>query len=255
MPGKTTKPKIAIYSLTSCEGCQFALFDLGEKFLDFLKRVELAQFRLFKEEDKKYKIYDIVFVEGSPITKENLGLLKRLRECSRVLVVLGNCAAHGGVPELKAYQKGRGKALCYVYKNPETIDNLEIQEVGKIVKADFTIPGCPITGEEFLNFAQDLISGKIPNTPQRPVCFECQHSGYKCLLQAGKMCFGPITIGGCKAVCLKSQMPCWGCRGLLEQANIKNFLKLIDKQFSLKEFERTMEIFGIRDSFCEKYKS
>lgn len=247
------KPKIAIYSLTSCEGCQFALFDLGRRFLDFLKRVGLAEFRLFEEEEEKYALYDIVFVEGSPITKENLGLLKKIRERAKILVVLGNCAALGGIPELKAYQKRKRKALCYVYDKPKTIDNLEIQELDKIVKVDFTIPGCPIDGDEFLNLACDLINGKIPKIPQKPVCFECQRNGNECLLQKGILCLGPITLGGCNAVCLNSKMPCWACRGLLEKTNIDNFLRLVIDKFSVEELERALEIFGVRDDFCERY--
>ncbi|KKP81110.1 MAG: hypothetical protein UR82_C0072G0007, partial [Candidatus Moranbacteria bacterium GW2011_GWF1_35_5] len=35
------KPKIAIVALTSCEGCQFALLDLGEKFLELVEKVEM----------------------------------------------------------------------------------------------------------------------------------------------------------------------------------------------------------------------
>lgn len=248
------KPTIAIYSLTSCEGCQFTLFDLGEKFLDFLKKVELAEFRLFEEEKDKGEIYDIVFVEGSPITRENLELLKKIRERAKILVVLGNCAALGGIPELKAYQKRKRKALCYVYKKPKTIDNLEIKEVNKIVGVDFIVPGCPINGEEFLALAYDLISGKIPKIPERPVCFECQRNGNECLLQKGKLCLGPIILGGCNAVCLNSKMPCWGCRGLLDKANVNNYLKLVGRKFSIEEFERALEIFGVRDGFCEKFR-
>lgn len=248
---------MAIYSLTSCEGCQFALLDLGERFLNFLKKVELVEFRLFEEEDERNKTYDIVFVEGSPITNENLRDLKKIRERAKILVVLGNCAALGGIPELKAYQNRKRNALCYVYKEPKKIDNLEIQEIDKIVKVDFAIPGCPINGEEFLNLAGDLVAGKIPKIPSRPVCFECQRNGNKCLLRLDgkrKLCLGPIVLGGCGAVCLNSKMPCWGCRGLLEKANINNYLKLVADKFSIEEFERALEIFGVRDDFCERYR-
>jgi len=45
------KQKIAIVSLTSCEGCQFALLDLGQKFLDLMNEVEMVDFRLLEDEE------------------------------------------------------------------------------------------------------------------------------------------------------------------------------------------------------------
>jgi len=146
----TKKPKIAIVSLTACEGCQVALLDLGKSFFDFLKKVELVDFALIEEQPfplprgkaGKNKI-DIVFVEGNPITKQDLELLKKIRRLSKILVVLGNCAALGGIPEMKNYQ-GKEKTIRYIYKNLKNIVNPDIKEIDNFVKVDFTIPGCPI---------------------------------------------------------------------------------------------------------------
>jgi F420-non-reducing hydrogenase small subunit len=35
----------------------------------------------------------------------------------------------------------------------------------------------------------------------------------KCLLAQGFPCLGPVTRGGCKALCVKGGMPCTGCFG------------------------------------------
>ncbi len=257
MPSK--KPRVAIVSLTSCEGCQFALFDLGEKFLNFLKRVKIEEFRLIEdeigieEEIKKNKSvpkdkiqYDFSFVEGSPITEEDLKILKELRIRSKKLIVLGNCAALGGIPEIKNYQN-KEKTIRYVYKNLEGIANPEIKEIDNFVKVDLTIPGCPIDGEEFLRIANDLLVGKLVKIPQRPVCYECQLKEYECLLQKKELCLGPIILGGCQAICLKSKMSCFGCRGILAGAKSEKLLNLIKKQRSKEDLEETLEIFGIKD--------
>src|SRR5512135_2213861 len=95
---KAAKPKIAIVSLTSCEGCQFALLDLGQRFLDFAGKVEMMDFRLIEDEEDLGLKLDIGIVEGNPVTKENVKTLLALRKRSKLLVVLGNCAAMGGVP-------------------------------------------------------------------------------------------------------------------------------------------------------------
>ena len=102
------KPKVAIVSLTSCEGCQFALLDLGQKFLDFANSVEMVDFRLIEDEEDKGEKLDLILVEGNPVTKDNIKTLKNARKRSKLLVALGNCAAMGGVPEIKNYHEKQG---------------------------------------------------------------------------------------------------------------------------------------------------
>ncbi len=175
------KSKVAIVSLTCCEGCEFAILDLGKRFLELAKNLEVKNFRLIEEDahmsDEKY---DIVFVEGSPITKENLAKLKSLRERARILIGLGNCAVMGGIHQIKNWGDKK-KIAKTVYKNPQSLDNPEIKRLDEVVKVDFVIPGCPINAEDFVVVVNNLLAGKKLRNPERPVCFECQTNGYECL--------------------------------------------------------------------------
>ena len=242
------KPKVAFFSLTSDEGCQFTLLDLGERFFNFLKKVELIDFSLIEETPFPQGVnIDISFVEGSPIAENEVSLLKKIREESKLLVVIGNCAALGGVPKIKNYQD-REKTIRYIYKDIKGIPNPEIKRVADFVKVDFTIPGCPINGEEFLKFAEDLIRGKIPEPCQSPVCSECPKRGKKeCFLAQKKICFGLITQAGCNAVCTRGELQCFGCRGLIKGAKVKNLMELLKKFEGEKEVEEKLEIFGLKD--------
>jgi coenzyme F420-reducing hydrogenase gamma subunit len=143
---ETRKPKIAIVSLTSCEGCQFVLLDLGERFLELANQVEMVDFRLIEDEEDPGMGLDLVLVEGNPVTKENENLLKKLRKRAKLLVALGNCAAMGGIPEIKNYHE-KANTIKHVYKYIHGISNPEIKELDNFVKVDFTFPGCPINGE------------------------------------------------------------------------------------------------------------
>ncbi len=250
------KPKIAFFSLTSCEGCQFVLIDLGEKFFNLLKKVKLIDFSLIEEipfPKGKVKI-DVSFVEGLPIKKEEVRLLKKIRKESKILVAIGNCAALGGIPEMKNYQ-GKERTIRYIYKRLDGILNPEIKEIDNFVKVDFVISGCPINGEEFLKFAKDLIKGKIPKISQKPICSECPHQGKKtCFLKKREPCLGPITLRGCGAVCPKNSQLCYGCRGILKGINPKGFLETLKKFKKPEEIEDNLEIFGIKDNI-EKLKA
>jgi sulfhydrogenase subunit delta len=245
------KPKIAIISLTSCEGCQFALLDLGQRFLDFANSVDMIDFRLVEDEEDPGVSLDLVFVEGNPVTQENIQTLKEARKRSKILVALGNCAAMGGVPEIKNYQK-ESSTIKHVYKYIQGISNPEIKEIDNFVKVDFTFPGCPINAEEFLKYAPELLAGKIPTIPDSPVCVECKKKGNRCLLLDKKPCFGPMILGGCDAVCPSSRMMCQGCRGLRPTGNVKAMRATLKNMMTDEEFENVTEIYGLRDDIEEK---
>jgi sulfhydrogenase subunit delta len=248
---KTKKPKIAIVSLTSCEGCQFALLDLGQRFLDFTNSVEMVDFRLIEDEEDKGAQLDLVLVEGNPVTKDNVKTLLQARRRSKILAALGNCAAMGGIPEIKNYQE-KNNTIKHVYKYIQGISNPEIKEIDNFVKVDFSFPGCPINAEEFLKYVPELLRGKIPIIPDQPVCMECKKAGNRCLLLDKKPCFGPMILGGCNAVCPSSKMMCQGCRGLRPNGNIQAMRATLKNMMADEEFENISEIYGLRDDIEEK---
>ncbi|PIR58151.1 MAG: cytochrome B, partial [Parcubacteria group bacterium CG10_big_fil_rev_8_21_14_0_10_38_31] len=61
-----SKPKIAIYDFTDCEGCEVKLVSIKEKLLDLEKRFNIVNWRLGQErfEDGPY---DITIIEGTPV--------------------------------------------------------------------------------------------------------------------------------------------------------------------------------------------
>jgi len=252
MSKKNKKPKVAIVGLTCCEGCEFAIMDLGQRFLDLTKYIDLVEFRMIKEDPPKTGPYDICFIEGSAVTKENVKTLKELRRVSKMLVVLGNCAHTGGVHRMKNWV-GRIRAIGQVYEQPKGIDNPPVFPIADMAKVDFIIPGCPVNAEEFLMILKQILAGKEPFIPQNPVCYECQIKGYECLLQKGELCCGPITLGGCQAVCLKASQSCWGCRGLIEEPDVDKFVKnCFMTGHTIGEITRVLEVFGVKDDWADQ---
>jgi sulfhydrogenase subunit delta len=256
---KTQKQKIAIVSLTSCEGCQFALLDQGKKFLDLMDSVEMVDFRLLEDEKDNEEKLDIGFVEGNPMTEANKKTLLELRKRSKLLIVVGNCAAMGGVPEIKNY-RSKKQIAKHVYKYIQGIENAKVQEIDNFVKVDFTFPGCPITAEEFLEYFPVLLesasTGKsLPEIADKPVCVECKKKGNRCLLLDKKPCFGPMILGGCDAVCPTARMMCQGCRGLRKTGNVKAMRATLKNMMSDEEFENITEIYGLRDDIEAREKA
>lgn len=223
------------------------MLDLGKKFFDFLKKVDLSDLELIEDDPEPKGKIDIAFVEGSPITEEDILKLKRARKRSKILVAMGNCAALGGIPEMKKYEP-KEKTIRFLYKKLRTAANPEIKEINDFVKVDLAIPGCPITGSEFLRLAGELIKGIIPEITQSPVCAECSYRATpECFLVKKEICFGPITLAGCGAICPKAGRPCLACRGFLKKTNAKAFISGLEKFKSREEIDDDLEIFGLKD--------
>lgn len=261
MSKKIQKPIVGIVSLTSCEGCQFAILDLGNEFLELMKDVEIVQFRLMEEKVLVTPKMDICFVEGSAITKADEKTIKELRSQTKLLVALGNCAALGGVHQIKNYHQPQ-EMINEIYFHGGKLDNPEILDLKDIVQVDYMIPGCPINNVEFLKLIYSLLKGINFRIPPRPVCEECQIKGYACVLMQekskdgrGDMCFGPIIQGGCGAICLKSKMPCQGCRGFYKGAQIENHLRHLENMgYSKENINHQLEIYGLRNDVEELLK-
>jgi sulfhydrogenase subunit delta len=49
-------------------------------------------------------------------------------------------------------------------------------------------------------------------------------------LLEGKECLGPITVAGCDALCPSNNVACYGCRGPLNDANIKQYKAIAKEQ-------------------------
>jgi sulfhydrogenase subunit delta len=244
------KPKIAIYDLTDCEGCEVEIVSLREKLLDLEKQIDIVDWRLGQER-KEDEPFLLSIVEGTPITQEEINLLKDLRKRSKHLFAFGACACLAGIPGI-VEKKDRGKFYKETYGEkykPKGIDALPLQSY---VKVDFFIHGCPVNPEEIVRILQELLSGKNPSYRPYSVCFECKVAGNECRIISGLPCLGPITQGGCNAICISGGSPCYGCFGIREDANIDGLREILKNITDEKEIKRYFTMFFNKQSELQK---
>ncbi len=220
------KIKVGILTLTSCFGCSFNLLTMKE-LPEILEILEIRKSTLLVEEEADS--FEILFVEGAVSTKKEEELLKSYREKAKVLVALGSCATNGNILMLRNEIKD---ADLLVYG--EKLIDSDVKPVDEVVKVDYYLPGCPFSEKELLEFLNCYIEGVPFRLKAQPVCFTCRKYRKTCFLSQGVFCMGSITRDGCEAICTRNNMPCWGCRGVFEGANIKAFLKLAER-FGKKE--------------------
>ena len=220
-----TKPKIAFFSFTSCEGCQLIVLTLEEKLLELLEHVDIVAFREAMSERRDD--YDIAFVEGSITRQSEIPQLEEIRKRAKILVAMGACATTGGVNYLKNYLDME-QVKRIVYKEcADKFDTIPTRTLEEVVKVDYRIEGCPIDRDEFVEVTKSLLLGRKPRIPTYPVCVECKLRENVCVLDLGLFCLGPVTRAGCKAICPTYGSGCEGCRGLIDDPNTSAHLNVL----------------------------
>ncbi len=201
--------RIGLYCLSSCEGCIVQVLNLEEKLLEIMEHVDIVECRVLGI--KGEEVVDVAFVEGFVASEEDEKRLMSIRERARILVAMGDCACSGGRFIMKDFDDSGIRA-----------DPLE-----KIVRVDYYLWGCPIDREEFFLLVRNILHDRKTQETSKTVCSECILYERRCLLDRGILCLGPITRGGCGALCPRNDRDCFGCRGLSDDANIKAFIEIL----------------------------
>ena len=99
--------------------------------------------------------------------------MRELRANAKILVAVGACAINGGLPALRN-KIDVNDILTRVYRDPRTgepcVPNSPelplpldmVYPVNEIVRVDYSLPGCPPSGDAIWKFVTDLIFGRMP---------------------------------------------------------------------------------------------
>jgi len=241
-----TKPRVGIFSLTCCEGCQIEILNLEDQLLDIVSLLDIKSFRLGQSNNVLEKM-DVAFLEGSVSTEEDLERTKEIRKHADVLIALGTCACTGGVQAVKNFGKKKDiEKSQFGDKQPVDIVAIAPSALSEHVDIDMEIKGCPIDNREFVEVLKHLLQGIKPYQREWPVCVECKKNENPCLLDSGYICMGPITYSGCDSVCPSNSLYCIGCRGVMHDSNVESFTKnLIERGHKKSEIKQALQtIYG-----------
>jgi len=217
--------KVAVFALTSCEGCSLMILNLEDVMLDVLGAIEFVNFR--EAVDERRDEYDVAFIDGAVTRESEAEELRAIRERARVLIPIGACAVQGGLYALRDRFEP-GYPAMYVYGDAaERFDSLEVRPVEHYVSVDHRVYGCPIDKREFIEVLRSVLIGRTPFIPDYPVCNECRTSENVCVFDKGKDCMGPVTRAGCGAICPGRSTGCSGCRGLVSEPHIASHREIL----------------------------
>lgn len=172
------RPRIATVWMDGCSGCHMSFLDQDEALLDLFSRVDLVYSPLV--DTKTYPEHvDVVLIEGSVSSTEDLHRLLRIRARSRLLIALGDCAITTNVPGMRNRFTVED-VLSASYgptdaTRPDAATGVPAllprsQPLHAYVKVDFFIPGCPPPARTIGYVLSELLDGRLPD-PSRLVPF------------------------------------------------------------------------------------
>jgi coenzyme F420-reducing hydrogenase gamma subunit len=225
------RPTVGIFGLTGCAGDQLALLNCVDELLALIDRLDVRDFLMAASGNDVEARLDVALVEGAVLSRRDEDTLRAIRARSGVLVALGTCAMHGGIPVM---DRGRDRAalLRAVYgERGLAYDALPARALHEVVPVDLAVPGCPVEKGELLAALGHVLRGDPPLPRDQPVCVECRIRENGCLLdRPSGFCLGPLTPGGCDARCPSLGIGCVGCRGPLADANHASALALYEER-------------------------
>ena len=166
------KVRLATVWLDGCAGCHMSFLDIDEAILNVARRVEVVYGPLVDAQEFP-KFVDVTLVEGGVSSQEDLEKIRNIRQRSRLVVSLGDCAVAGNIAAMRNQTPAR-KLLERVYvegasERPgvptDGVPTLLRQAVPlhEVVKVDLHVPGCPPKPNAILLALSELLEGRKPD--------------------------------------------------------------------------------------------
>ena len=237
--------KVAEEWLNACSGCEICILDMGERLLEILEYLEFVHIPVLmdhkyygqtgKEKHLSIPKADVGIISGGIRNQEHLEVALTMREQCEVIIALGTCATHGGIPALgNSWTSEEILERCYHTQSTDQVqaypDNgipglLErTYALDEKIKVDMYMPGCAPHPDQVYTAIMAVAQDVVPELTGFSVCDTCpthregkgalkrlhrflQNVHYtapdqpldemRCLLEQGILCMGPVTRAGC----------------------------------------------------------
>lgn len=168
------KIRLATLWLDGCSGCHMSILDMDEKLVEIAEYVDVV-YSPYVDTKEFPRNVDLTIVEGALSTDHDIELIQKIRQNSKLILALGDCAITGNISAMKnlfgseAVLQRSYFELADENKNaaypsqivPKLLD--KVLPLHEVVKVDFFLPGCPTPSEAIYEMLKALIEGKEIN--------------------------------------------------------------------------------------------
>jgi len=166
------KVKIATVWLDGCSGCHMSLLDMDAAIISLAQKIDLVYGPLVDAQEFPEEV-DVTLVEGAVSSQEDLNKIQKIRQRTKMLISMGDCAVTGNVPGMRNSIPVQ-KLLQRIYidgaeeKKVVPTDRLpallkQARPLREFVKVDLCMPGCPPPSKAILGVLTDLLDGRKPD--------------------------------------------------------------------------------------------
>lgn len=168
------KPKVATVWLDGCSGCHMSFLDLDERLIAIAEAVDVVHSPVVDPKDFPHDV-TMTLVEGAVSSDHDLELAHIMRERSKLLVSLGDCAVTSNVPSMRnpykdqvlldrAYVENADVAQGHPRTGERGVPPLQVKArpLHEIVHVDLFLPGCPPPADAIHHAITEVLAGRMP---------------------------------------------------------------------------------------------
>jgi NAD-reducing hydrogenase small subunit len=180
------KVRLATVWFGGCSGCHMSFLDLDEFLVDLVGLVDIVYSPVVDMKEYPENV-DVCLIEGAICNEDNLELLHKIRQRTKVLVSFGDCAVTANVPAIRN-QLGLGNAESvlqrayvenaqYNQRVPSAGDGIvptlleRVMPVHEVVHVEHFLPGCPPPAAHIKALVSQMLSGVEPKLEGKQLKF------------------------------------------------------------------------------------
>lgn len=163
------KVKVATVWLDGCSGCHMSILDMDAAIIPLARRIDLVYGPLVDAQEFPEDV-DVTLVEGAVSSQDDLQKIRKIRQRTRTLISLGDCAVTGNVPAMRngvpvnkllqaVYVDGSQENRAVPTENVPALLK-HARPLREFVRVDMTLPGCPPAAKTITTVLMDLLEGR-----------------------------------------------------------------------------------------------
>jgi NAD-reducing hydrogenase small subunit len=167
-----SKVKVATVWLDGCSGCHMSLLDMDAAIIALAQKIDVVYGPLVDAQEFPDGV-DVTLVEGAISSQEDLHKIHDIRQKSRLLIALGDCAVTGNVPAMRN-SVAVSRLLHRVFVEGATTEPMiptdgvppllkQARPLREFVKVDLALPGCPPPSKSISAVITALVEGRKPD--------------------------------------------------------------------------------------------